>query len=125
MQKSNIRNSKEYDLEDRTARFALSIRTFIKSLKSDIVYSEDHKQLLRSSGSIAANYIEANESLTKKEFTHRVGICRKEAKETQLWLRLLLLEEGLDTRRKVLLQESIELTKIFGAIVEKCKGKNA
>ena len=81
------------------------------------------KQLVRSSGSVAANYIEANESMSKKDFVHKVKICRKEAKESRLWLRLSDIAE--DTKvtgeREYLIQESIELTKIFGAILEKSK----
>lgn len=70
--------------------------------------------MVRSSGSVAANYIEANESLSKKDFVMRIKICRKEAKESRLWLRLC--DENGE-----LIKESAELTKIFGAILEKCK----
>lgn len=80
------------------------------------------KQLIRSSGSQAANYIEANESMSKKDFIYRIKICRKEAKETSLWLRLCFINnQELHNMRQNLIQESIELTKIFGAILEKSK----
>jgi len=79
------------------------------------------KQLVRSSGSVAANYIEANEALSKKDFAMRIKICRKEAKESGLWLRLLTPEDENNPEINTLIQESTELTKIFGSIVEKSK----
>lgn len=84
----------------------------------------DGRQLVRSSGSVPANYIEANESLSKKDFGMRVKICRKEAKESELWLKLI--ETGsdmeLEKRRLHLLQEATQLRKIFGSIVSKLSG---
>ena len=74
------KTSKKYDLEDRTLDFAKEIRLFLKSIPKTMSNLEDAKQLIRSSGSIGANYIEANESLSKKDFLHRVKISRKEAK---------------------------------------------
>ena len=73
-------NSKRYDLEDRTLEFARRIRTFVARLKNTPANMEDGKQLIKSSGSIVANYIEANEALSKKDFVMRMKICRKEAK---------------------------------------------
>jgi four helix bundle protein len=80
---------------------------------------EDSKQLIRSSGSVGANYIEANESLSKKDFIMRVKICRKEAKETIYWLRLV--NTNIENERNILIKEGTELMKIFGSILEKCK----
>jgi four helix bundle protein len=82
---------------------------------------EDIKQVVRSSGSVAANYIEANEALSPKDFLHRIKICRKEAKESRLWLRLLDTHEvdNLEKQRADLRQESTELMNIFGAIIRK------
>ena len=77
--------------------------------------------MVRSAGSIGANYIEANESLGRKDFIMRIKICRKEAKESCYWLRLVSCNNDLEEKRKDLIQESTELTKIFGAIVEKTK----
>lgn len=71
-----------FDLEDRTLEFAKSIRNYTKSIKLTIQNTDDVKQLIRSSGSIGANYIEANEAISKKDFLHRLKISRKEAKET-------------------------------------------
>src|SRR4030042_2999850 len=81
-------NSKKYDLEERTLKFAKRCRDFIKELSKTISNIEYSKQLVRASGSQAANYIEANESLSKKDFCMRIKICRKESKESRLWLRL-------------------------------------
>lgn len=81
-------NSKQYDLEERTAKFAECCRDFVKKLIRTISNIEYGKQLIRSSGSQAANYIEANEALSKKDFIYRIRICRKETKESCLWLRL-------------------------------------
>jgi four helix bundle protein len=82
-------NSKRFDLEDRTYAFAKRCRGFVKILTKTIGNMEDARQLVRSSGSVGANYIEANESLSKKDFICRIKICRKEAKEGRYWLRLL------------------------------------
>jgi len=113
-------NSKQYDLEERTFKFAWDVRIFIRQIPK-IMNLEDSKQLIRSSGSIGANYIEANEALSKKDFVLRVKICRKEAKETSYWLRLLNLGEGsnLNKEREKLVQEAIELMKIFSSIMRK------
>jgi len=119
-------NSKQYDLEKRTYRFAKNCKEFIRQLPKTISNLEYVKQLVRSSSSPAANYIEANESLSKKDFYHRVRICRKEAKESRLWLKLIDINnhQVLNNPRQKLIQETIELTKIFGAILEKAKIKN-
>ena len=78
---------------------------------------------MRSSGSVAANYIEANESLSKKDFVMRIKICKKEAKETCLWLRLVDTgqEKAPELKRNHLFDEATQLMKIFGAIIEKSK----
>ena len=114
-------NSKQYDLEDRTYQFAKNCRDFVTKIPRTIANIEDGKQLINSSGSIASNYIEANESLSKKDFCMRIKICRKEAKESRLWLRLIETgnSEELLKMQKSLIQEAIELTKIFNSIVVK------
>ena len=82
---------------------------------------EDNKQLIKASGSIGANYIEANESLSKKDFVMRIKICRKEAKESRYWLRLVDVQDDaqLENERKELEKEATELMNIFGAILRK------
>ncbi len=77
-------DSKQYDLEERTFTFASEVRDFVRKLPRTISLVEDVKQVTRSSGSVAANYIEANESLSKKDFVMRIKICRKEAKESRM-----------------------------------------
>lgn len=114
-------NNKRYDLADRTLEFARRIRALIRKLPIKISNNEDFKQVLRSSGSVGANYIEANESLSKKDFLMRVKICRKEAKETAYWLQLIEIEDNgqLHHDLEVLAQEAKELTLIFNSIIRK------
>lgn len=120
---SQTTNNKQYDLEERTFKFARNIRSFVAKLPQTRGNIEDGNQLIRSSGSIGANYIEANESLSKKDFVLRVKICKKETKESRYWL--LLVNTGgdpnLEKERAELIQETNELMKIFGAILERSK----
>ena len=118
---TEIRNSKQYDLEDRTFAFAWDVRVFVKGLKRTLANVEDGRQLIKASGSVGANYIEANEALSKKDFLMRIRICRKEAKESRYWLRLVDAcdDQKQETRRQELIQEATELTSIFGSIVRK------
>jgi len=110
----------EYDLEDRTYEFARRARAFVKTLPRTICNTEDVRQVVRSSGSVGANYIEANEALSKKDFRMRIRISRKESKETRYWLRLLDTQDdaALNAERDKLVQESTELMRIFGAILK-------
>lgn len=111
--------SKQYDLEERTFEFARQVRLFVKRLPRTVTNLEDVRQLVRSSGSVGANYIEANEALSKKDFVMRIKISRKEAKESRYWLRLLDTGSDVtcDSERDRLLNEATELMKIFGAIL--------
>jgi len=119
--KLQITNSKPYDLEERTYKFAERCRDFVKKTSKTIINIEYGKQLIRSSGSQAANYIEANESLSKKDFIMRIKICRKETKESCLWLRLFDVNENesLEKERKELIKEAAELRNIFTSILNK------
>jgi len=114
-------NSKHYDLEDRTLQFAKDTRAFVKKLPKTLANIEDGKQLVKASGSVEANYIEANEALSKKDFRMRIKICRKEAKESRFWLRLVDTnkKQELERTRNILIQESTELMNIFGSILQK------
>ena len=114
-------NTKKYDLEERTYKFAKEVRDFIKEIPKISTNNIYIAQLIRSSSSIGANFIEANEALSKKDFYHRVRICRKEAKETNFWLMLLDISSNLQLQSKLnnLIQEVNELMKIFGAIVSR------
>ena len=118
---NKVENKKRYDLEDRSRAFARDIRVFVKLLPKNQANFEDSKQLVRSSGSVGANYIEANESLSKKDFLMRVRIARKEAKESKYWLELLDTNEikETETSRRKLLQEATELMMILSAIMRK------
>jgi len=82
-------SEKPYDLEERTFQFAKAVRLFVKTMPKTIANLNDGKQVIRASGSIGANYREANESLSKKDFLMRIKISRKEAKESTYWLRLI------------------------------------
>ncbi len=119
---SEITNYKPaYDLAERTFQFAKAVRLFVKTLPKTIANIEDGKQLVRASGSVGANYREANEALSRKDFAFRIKICRKEAKESTYWLRLINetnnLKNAEDARR--LIQEANELKKIFSSILTK------
>src|SRR3989337_4588291 len=116
-----IQRPKQYDLEERTYKFAKDTRTFIKKLHKTLSNMEDCKQLNRSSGSIGANYIEANEAISKKDFVHRIKICRKESKESRFWLRLIDTggNKDLEKERERLINEVTELMKIFSSIMRK------
>lgn len=120
---TKAQNSKQYDLEDRTLEFAKQVRVFAKKLNKTIANIEDGKQLIKASGSVGANYIEANEALSKKDFVMRIKICRKEAKESRYWLRLVDTkgDSKLELERGELMQEATELMNIFGAILRKSK----
>ncbi len=118
---TKYQNSKLYDLEDRTFEFSKRINNFSRKVLKDIVHFEILKQLIRAAGSVGANYIEANEALSRKDFLMRIKICRKEIKEARYWLRLTEPQEEVIPLRDDLLQESTELMKIFGSIVEKSK----
>lgn len=118
---TQVQNSKRYDLEERTLKFAKEVIAFVKSLPKNIANTEIAKQLIRSSGSIGANYIEANEALSKKDFLMRIKICRKESKETIYWLKLVEIKNQEEKRRESLIREATELMKIFGSIIEKTK----
>lgn len=116
-------NPKRYDLEERTLNFAKEVRRFVKLLPRSVANLEDGKQVIRSSGSIGANYIEANEALGKKDFVLRVRIGRKEAKETRFWLELVDTTGNLELEniRRKLLDEVTELLKILSSIINKSK----
>ena len=100
-------DQKVFDLEDRTYEFALRARRLVKHMPRSIGNFEDGKQLVRSSGSVGSNYIEANEPLGEKDFLIHMKIARKEAKESRYWLRLLDLDDRseLEAERTALVRE--------------------
>ncbi|WP_264552633.1 four helix bundle protein [Flavobacterium sp. N2038] len=112
--------SKPYNLEERTFLFAKECRIYIRTLPKTISNIEDGKQLVRSSGSVGANYIEANEKLGDKDLLFRLKIARKEAKESKFWLQLLNdLNPDQTILSESLLYEVEELRKILSAIITK------
>ena len=114
-------NEKCYDLEERTFQFAKSVALYCKKLPKNTINFKYVDQVVRSSGSIGANYIEANEALSKKDFAMRIKISRKESKESAYWLRLIVETnpESYKCEGMLLKGELEELKKIFSAILVK------
>jgi len=123
---SDSSNFKQYDLEERVLRFAQRCRQLVKQLSKTIGNIEDGKQLIKASGSVGANYIEANEALSKRDFQMRVKISKKEAKESRYWLKLIDVSGKLELERErlALIREATELMKILGSILKKTKEKS-
>ena len=118
---TKIQNPK-YDLEERTLEYGTRIIHLAKALPRIIPNLILIDQAVRSGTSLGANYREANETETKKDFQFRMRICRKEGKETFYWLQLIIeANPDFAERIKPLLQETTELVKIFAAIIEKTK----
>lgn len=116
--KFQMSNRDRYDLEERTALFGEAVIEFAKSLPRNVVNMELVKQIIRSGTSIGANYMEADGAESKKDFRHKIAICKKEAKETKHWLRMIV-KANPDRKEdcKVLWREAQELTLIFSAIL--------
>jgi four helix bundle protein len=112
--------NKKYDLEDRTLEFAKSVVRLCKKLPKNVVNFKIIDQLIRASGSVGANYIEASEALSKKDFLYRIRITRKECKETTYWLELIK-EANIEFGKEIdfHIQESRELRNIFTSIINK------
>jgi four helix bundle protein len=115
--------TKPRDLQERTYLFAGAVRELAKRIPRTIGNIEELKPLVRCSGSVAANFVEANESISKRDFVFRIKICRKEAKENHLWLRVLDTGNNLAVAkdRDLLMSEAHELVLIFSSIVSKVK----
>ena len=120
---NEIKNApvKKYDLEERTFNFAKRVNEYVNKLPKTITNIENGKQLARSAGSVGANYIEANNSLSKKDFLLRIRISKKEAKESCFWIRLAEPEISQLKEKGALFNEATELMKILGSILEKSK----
>ena len=120
---SAARNHKPFDLEERTYAFALEVRLFLRHTKWDPVSWPDIKQLLRSSGSVAANYVESIESISDADALYRLRVTKKEARESGLWLRLINdsnpIDEKVHRNLDELINETYELVKIFVTIIRK------
>ncbi len=117
--------NKEYDLEERTAKFGEDIIDFVKTIQETAVNRRIISQLVASAGSTGANYCEASEAESKKDFIHKIGICKKEIKETRHWIRLLdRSNPEYKERMKELWQEAQELLLIFSKISRSSRNKN-
>jgi four helix bundle protein len=123
--RQTINDCKPYDLEERTEEFARCVRRFVKRLPRTVANFEDIKQFVKASGSVGANYIEANEALGRNDFLMRIRIAKKEAKESAYWLRLMDCgtNEEVISERAQLVQESMELMLILAAILRKSECK--
>ncbi|MBC8552382.1 MAG: four helix bundle protein [Candidatus Brocadiales bacterium] len=115
--------SKQYDLKERTFQFAKNVSLYNKKLPRDVSNIEYGKQVVRSSGSVGANYIEVNEALSKRDFIMRIKISRKEAKESAYWPRLIIETNSEEYTKEgnKFSNEAIELKKILSSILEKSK----
>jgi four helix bundle protein len=117
-QAQNPNNKRKYDLEERTARYGEAIIELVKTFPKDPINSPLISQLVRAATSIGANYMEADGAESKKDFQHKISICKKESKETKHWLRMIA--KANPTRRNEcdkLWKEAQELTLIFSAII--------
>lgn len=114
---SGIEATQTFDLEERTAQFGEAVSQFAKTIPVSPVTRSLIDQIVRSSTSIGANYCEANDAESKKDFRHKIALCRKEAKETKHWLRMIAtaVAERADEARP-LWQEAKELNLIFSKI---------
>ena len=115
----NLKN--KYNLARRTFIFAKGVRDYVDKLPRKITNTEIGRQLIRSAGSVGANYIEANEALSKKDFLMRIKICKKEIKESRYWLELSTPNNEYSDIKSHLICESTQLLKIFATIVNKAK----
>ena len=114
---NKIVSKHKYDLEERTFKFSENVISLCKILKQDTITKPIISQLIRSSTSVGANYVEANGASSKKDFANKIFICRKESKETSYWLRILATcFEDKKEQVRILYKESIELTLIFSKI---------
>jgi len=111
----------EHPLEERCHQFGKRIRSYCRKLKKDLANIEDIKQLVKASGSVGANYIEANENVGKGDLKYRIKVCRKESKESMHFLGLIELfgNEDLEKERNSLIDEATQLRKIFSSMIKK------
>ena|SRR3989339_367731 len=119
-QAQNPNDKTKYDLAERTSKFGVEIIVFAKNIRESNINRSIISQLIRSATSIGANYMEADCTESKKDFVHKIGICKKEAKETTHWLHMLATAEADKAEKcRKLWQEAHELTLIFSAIVQR------
>jgi four helix bundle protein len=113
-----------YDLEERTALFGEAVIVFAKSLPRDVVTNSLISQLVRAATSVGANYCEACDAQSNKDFMHKIAICRKESHETKHWLRMVAAAAPKQKEEaRTLWQEAQQLTLIFATIGRKAAEK--
>lgn len=119
-QAQNPNDKTKYDLGERTAKFGEEVIMFVKNLPDNSVNRPLLSQLVRSGTSVGANYMEADGAESKKDFNHKIGICKKEAKETLHWLRMMSMANPDKSEKcRSLWKEAHELTLIFSTIVKR------
>ncbi len=112
--------AQRFDLEERTARFGEGVIAFAKKIPRNPVTLSLISQLVRSGTSVGANYCEADDAVSKKDFRNKIGTCKKEARETKYWLRMIGgAEPDMKNEARVLWQEAKELHLIFASILRK------
>ena len=117
--KAPNQNDKKYDLIERTAIFGENIIDFLKTLERNDITRPLVSQCVRSVTSIGANYMEADGAESKKDFRHKIGICKKESKETMHWMRMIARATAKENECRIFWKEAQELTFIFAAIINK------
>lgn len=123
---TNDQIARSYDLEERTAKLGEEIIKFVKQIPQTPVTISLISQLVRSGMSLGANYCEADDAESKKDFLHKIGIAKKEARETKHWLRMIVIAQPeLKPRARLLWQEAKELHLIFNSISHKIRNKKA
>jgi len=121
----NVKNPKKYDLEERTAKFGEESIKFAKKIPQNPVTIPLMTQFVKAGTSVGANYCEADDAESGKDFVHKIGICKKEAREAKHWLRIIAVAvENLSIEARKLWSEANELNLIFNAIAKKIKNKN-
>jgi four helix bundle protein len=120
-----MKEKDKYNLEKRTGLFGRAVIRTLKKMRQDAVNRRLISQCVASSGSIGANYCEANEAESKRDFVHKISICKKEIKETRHWLTLLIeAEPSFKPELEILWQEAQELLLIFSKIIHSCRNNN-
>jgi four helix bundle protein len=123
--KAPNQNDKKYDLIERTAVFGENIIDFLKTLERNDITRPLINQCVRSVTSIGANYMEADGAESRKDFRHKIGICKKESKETMHWMRMISRATGKEDACRIFWKEAQELTFIFAAIINKSNANSS
>jgi four helix bundle protein len=123
-QVQNLNKERKYDLKERTSNFGEAVIEFVKDLQKNPINLPLISQLVRAGTSVGANYMEADGAESKKDFQHKIGICKKEAKETSYWFQMVAKAnyDKAENCRK-LWKEAHELTLIFSSIINKTRNK--